>query len=423
MLPFNKIREYPDLIKIGITNKRENVDIDQLLKLDVEQRALLSNLNDKRAQRNTASEKIGLAKKSGVDASDAIASMQKLSKIIKDIESDLNILNEKIEPLLLRIPNLPHESVPVGLESSANEIIREYGEKLKNDFPLKDHLEIGEKLKLFDFKRGAAIAGSGFPLYTGKGAKLERSLINYMLDFHIDNYGDTEIFPPFVSRMESMRNTAQIPKLQDDMYHIEQDELYLIPTAEVPLTNIHQNEIVDEKQLPINYVAYSACFRREAGSYGKDTRGFTRLHQFNKVELVKFVKPEDSYNELELLTSQAEKVLQSLGLHYRVLSLCTGDLSFASAKSYDLEVWAPGENRWLEVSTCSNFEAFQARRGKIRYRRNSDKKVDFVHTLNGSGLATPRLFIALLETYQQPDGSISLPEPLHSYFGAKEITL
>ena len=215
---------------------------------------------------------------------------------------------------------MPHDSVPVGLESSANETIREYGEKINTDFPLKDHLEIGEKLKLFDFKKGAAIAGSGFPLYIGKGAKLERALINYMLDFHIDNYGDTEIFPPFVSRTESMRNTAQIPKLQDDMYYIEQDELYLIPTAEVPLTNIHQNEIIDEKKLPINYVAYSACFRREAGSYGKDTRGFTRLHQFNKVEMVKFVKPEDSYNELELLTTQAEKVLQSLGLHYRVLS-------------------------------------------------------------------------------------------------------
>lgn len=423
MIPLSIIRENPDLIKIGIANKREKVDIDQILELDVEQRALLNNLNDKRAQRNSESEKIGLAKKSGVDASVAIASMQKLSKIIKDIESDLTILIEKIEPLLLGIPNLPHGSVPIGLESSSNETIREYGEKINTDFPLKDHLEIGEKLQLFDFKRGAAIAGSGFPLYIGKGAKLERSLINYMLDFHIDNYGDTEIFPPFVSRTESMRNTAQIPKLQDDMYNIERDELYLIPTAEVPLTNIHQNEIIDENQLPINYVAYSACFRREAGSYGKDTRGFTRLHQFNKVELVKFVKPEDSYNELELLTSQAEKVLQSLGLHYRVLSLCTGDLSFASAKSYDLEVWAPGEKRWLEVSTCSNFESFQARRGKIRYRRDSDKKVDFVHTLNGSGLATPRLFIALLETYQQPDGSISLPESLHSYFGAKEITL
>ena len=244
-----------------------------------------------------------------------------------------------------------------------------------------------------------------------------------MLDFHAFNYNCIEVFPPFVSRMEAMRNTAQIPKLQDDMYFINRDELYLIPTAEVPLTNIHQNEIIDEKMLPINYVAYSACFRREAGSYGKDTHGLTRLHQFNKVEIVKFVKPEKSYDELETLTLQAEAVLQSLGLHYRVLSLCTGELSFASAKSYDLEVWAPGEERWLEVSTCSNFESFQARRGKIRYRREKDKKVDFVHTLNGSGVATPRLMIALLETYQQADGSIQLPKPLQPYFGAEVIKI
>ncbi len=243
-----------------------------------------------------------------------------------------------------------------------------------------------------------------------------------MLDFHVNKYKNIEVFPPFVARKEAMLNTAQIPKLQDDMYYIERDELYLVPTAEVPVTNIHQNEIIDEDNLPINYVAYSACFRREAGSYGKDTRGFTRLHQFNKVEIVKFVKPENSYDELEALTLQAEAILQSLGLHYRVLSLCSGDLSFASAKSYDLEVWAPGEERWLEVSTCSNFEAFQARRGKIRYRRQEDRKVDFVHTLNGSGVATPRLLIALLETYQQSDGSIQLPDPLHSYFGAKEIS-
>ncbi len=284
-------------------------------------------------------------------------------------------------------------------------------------------MELGEKLNLFDLQKGAAIAGSGFPLYMGHGAKLERSLINFMLDFHINNYNNMEIIPPFVSRMEAMRNTAQIPKLQDDMYYIGRDNLYLIPTAEVPVTNIHQNEIIDEKELPINYVAHSACFRREAGSYGKDTRGLTRLHQFSKVEIVKFVKPENSYDELEGLTLQAEAVLQSLGLHYRVLSLCTGDLSFASAKSYDLEVWAPGEDRWLEVSTCSNFESFQARRGKIRYRREEDKKVDFVHTLNGSGVATPRLMIALLETYQQADGSIKIPELLQPYFGAKVIKL
>ena len=423
MLPINLIRENPDLIESGIAAKCEKVDINQILKLDKEQRFLLNELNEKRALRNKTSEKIGKAKTRGEDANDAIKEMQELSKNIKIIESNLTEINNQLEPLLYEIPNLPHNSVPTGSSSEDNTVIREWGEKPKSNFKFKDHLELGEKLDLFDFKKGAAIAGSGFPLYMGKGAKLERSLINYMMDFHVTNYSCQEIFPPFLARMEAMRNTAQIPKLQDDMYFIDRDELYLSPTAEVPVTNIHQNEIIDEKMLPINYVAYSACFRREAGSYGKDTRGFIRLHQFNKVEIVKFVRPENSYDELEMLTLQAEAVLQSLGLHYRVLSLCTGDLSFASAKSYDLEVWAPGEERWLEVSTCSNFESFQARRGKIRYRREKEKKVDFVHTLNGSGVATPRLMISLLETYQQSDGSIQLPDPLQPYFGAKGIKI
>lgn len=421
MLPINLIRENTALIKSGIAAKRESVNIDQILKLEKEQRFILNELNEKRAQRNKASEKIGKAKVRGEDANDAITEMQELSKNIKKVESNLNEINDQLEPLLYEIPNLPHNSVPAGSTSEDNIVIREWGDKPKSNFQYKNHLELGEKLKLFDFKKGAAIAGSGFPLYMGQGAKLERSLINYMLDFHVANYHCKEIFPPFVSRMEAMRNTAQIPKLQDDMYFIDRDKLYLIPTAEVPITNIHQNEIIDEKELPINYVAYSACFRREAGSYGKDTRGFTRLHQFNKVEIVKFVIPEKSYDELETLTLQAETILQSLGLHYRVLSLCTGELSFASAKSYDLEVWAPGEERWLEVSTCSNYESFQARRGKIRYRREEDKKVDFIHTLNGSGVATPRLMIALLEIYQQSDGSIQLPESLQPYFGAEVI--
>ena len=421
MLPINLIREDPDLVENGIAAKQEKIAIDQILKLDKEQRTLLNDLNEKRALRNKTSEKIGKAKMQGEDSSDAIKEMQGLSKNIKIIESNLIKVNIQLEPLLYEIPNLPHNSVPTGSSPEDNVVIREWGKKPKSNFKYKNHLELGEKLDLFDFKKGAAIAGSGFPLYIGHGAKLERSLINYMLDFHVANYSCKEILPPFVSRMEAMRNTAQIPKLQDDMYFIDRDGLYLIPTAEVPVTNIHQNEIIDEKMLPINYVAYSACFRREAGSYGKDTRGFTRLHQFNKVEIVKFVKPENSYAELEALTLQAEAVLQSLGLHYRVLALCTGDLSFASAKSYDLEVWAPGEERWLEVSTCSNFESFQARRGKIRYRKEEDKKVDFVHTLNGSGVATPRLMIALLETYQQADGSIKLPEVLQSYFGAEVI--
>ena len=421
MLPINLLRENSDIVESGIAAKREKVDIDQILKLDKEQRSLLNELNEKRAQRNKASEKIGKAKAQGHEENDAIKEMQILSKNIKRTEINLTEINNQIEPLLYQIPNLPHNTVPTGSNSEDNIIIREWGEKPQSNFKYKDHLELGEKLNLFDFKKGAAIAGRGFPLYLGQGAKLERSLINYMLDYHVTNYYCKEIFPPFVARMEGMRNTAQIPKLQDDMYFIERDDLYLIPTAEVPVTNIHQSEIIDEKILPINYVAYSACFRREAGSYGKDTRGFTRLHQFNKVEIVKFVRPEKSYDELEALTLQAEAVLQSLGLHYRVLSLCAGELSFASAKSYDLEVWTPGEERWLEVSTCSNYESFQARRAKIRYRREEDKKVDFVHTLNGSGVATPRLMIALLETYQQADGSIQLPESLQPYFGAEVI--
>ncbi len=421
MLPINLVRENSDLVKSAITAKHEKVDIDLILKLDKEQRFLLNELNEKRAQRNKASEKIGKAKLRGENANVAIKEMQELSNNIKKIESNLAELNNQLEPLLYQIPNLPHATVPTGSNSEDNIVIRDWGKKQKSNFKCKNHLELGEKLNLFDFKKGAAIAGSGFPLFTGQGAKLERSLINYMLDFHVTNYNSKEIFPPFVARMEAMRNTAQIPKLQDDMYFIERDDLYLIPTAEVPVTNIHQNEIIDEKMLPINYVAYSACFRREAGSYGKDTRGFTRLHQFNKVEIVKFVSPENSYGELEMLTLQAEAILQSLGLHYRVLSLCAGDLSFASAKSYDLEVWTPGEERWLEVSTCSNYESFQARRAKIRYRREEDKKVQFVHTLNGSGVATPRLMIALLETYQQADGSIKIPESLQPYFGAEVL--
>ena len=421
MLPINLLRENSDIVESGIAAKREKVDIDQILKLDKEQRSLLNELNEKRAQRNKASEKIGKAKAQGHEENDAIKEMQILSKNIKRTEINLTEINNQIEPLLYQIPNLPHNTVPTGSNSEDNIIIREWGEKPQSNFKYKDHLELGEKLNLFDFKKGAAIAGRGFPLYLGQGAKLERSLINYMLDYHVTNYYCKEIFPPFVARMEGMRNTAQIPKLQDDMYFIERDDLYLIPTAEVPVTNIHQSEIIDEKILPINYVAYSACFRREAGSYGKDTRGFTRLHQFNKVEIVKFVSPENSYGELEMLTLQAEAILQSLGLHYRVLSLCAGDLSFASAKSYDLEVWTPGEERWLEVSTCSNYESFQARRAKIRYRREEDKKVQFVHTLNGSGVATPRLMIALLETYQQADGSIKIPESLQPYFGAEVL--
>ena len=417
MLSIDIIRNNPKEVEQGLARKGEKLLISEIIKLDESYRSDLAQANEMRAERNVASDKIARAKKLGENSDKAINAMRKLSQQIKVLEEKTQSCKNELDQLLLGLPNIPHESVPEGKDEKNNQLVREWGETLDRDFNIIAHLELGKALSLFDFERGAKISGSGFPLYTGKGAKLERALINFMLDFQTEQHGYTEIFPPFVVRSESAVTTGQLPKLADDMYASEKDDLWLIPTAEVPLTNIHQNEILSEDQLPINYTAYSACFRREAGSYGKDTRGFLRVHQFNKVELVKFVKPENSYKELEKLVGQAEAILQSLGLKYRVIELCTGDLSFAAAKCYDLELWAPGEEKWLEVSSCSNFEDFQARRGNIRYRRNSDKQVEFVHTLNGSGVATPRLLVALLETYQNKDGTIAIPEPLQPYFG------
>ena len=417
MLSIDIIRNNPKEVEQGLARRGEKLLISEIIKLDESYRSDLAQANEMRAERNVASDKIARAKKLGENSDKAINAMRKLSQQIKVLEEKTQSSKNELDQLLLGLPNIPHESVPEGKDEKNNQLVREWGETLDRDFNIIAHLELGKALSLFDFERGAKISGSGFPLYTGKGAKLERALINFMLDFQTEQHGYTEIFPPFVVRPESAVTTGQLPKLADDMYASEKDDLWLIPTAEVPLTNIHQNEILSEDQLPINYTAYSACFRREAGSYGKDTRGFLRVHQFNKVELVKFVKPENSYKELEKLVGHAEAILQSLGLKYRVIELCTGDLSFAAAKCYDLELWAPGEEKWLEVSSCSNFEDFQARRGNIRYRRNSDKQVEFVHTLNGSGVATPRLLVALLETYQNKDGTIAIPEPLQPYFG------
>lgn len=417
MLSIDIIRNNPKEVEQGLARKGEKLLISEIIKLDESYRSDLAQANEMRAERNVASDKIARAKKLGENSDKAINAMRKLSQQIKVLEEKTQSSKNELDQLLLGLPNIPHESVPEGKDEKNNQLVREWGETLDRDFNIIAHLELGKALSLFDFERGAKISGSGFPLYTGKGAKLERALINFMLDFQTEQHGYTEIFPPFLVRPESAVTTGQLPKLADDMYASEKDDLWLIPTAEVPLTNIHQNEILSEDQLPINYTAYSACFRREAGSYGKDTRGFLRVHQFNKVELVKFVKPENSYKELEKLVGHAEAILQSLGLKYRVIELCTGDLSFAAAKCYDLELWAPGEEKWLEVSSCSNFEDFQARRGNIRYRRNSDKQVEFVHTLNGSGVATPRLLVALLETYQNKDGTIAIPEPLQPYFG------
>ena len=417
MLSIDIIRNNPKEVEQGLARKGEKLLISEIIKLDESYRSDLAQANEMRAERNVASDKIARAKKLGENSDKAINAMRKLSQQIKVLEEKTQSSKNELDQLLLGLPNIPHESVPEGKDEKNNQLVREWGETLDRDFNIIAHLELGKALSLFDFERGAKISGSGFPLYTGKGAKLERALINFMLDFQTEQHGYMEIFPPFLVRPESAVTTGQLPKLADDMYASEKDDLWLIPTAEVPLTNIHQNEILSEDQLPINYTAYSACFRREAGSYGKDTRGFLRVHQFNKVELVKFVKPENSYKELEKLVGHAEAILQSLGLKYRVIELCTGDLSFAAAKCYDLELWAPGEEKWLEVSSCSNFEDFQARRGNIRYRRNSDKQVEFVHTLNGSGVATPRLLVALLETYQNKDGTIAIPEPLQPYFG------
>ena len=417
MLSIDIIRNNPKEVEQGLARKGEKLLISEIIKIDESYRSDLAQANEMRAERNVTSDKIARAKKLGENSDKAINAMRKLSQQIKVLEEKTQSSKNELDQLLLGLPNIPHESVPEGKDEKNNQLVREWGETLDRDFNIIAHLELGKALSLFDFERGAKISGSGFPLYTGKGAKLERALINFMLDFQTEQHGYKEIFPPFLVRPESAVTTGQLPKLADDMYASEKDDLWLIPTAEVPLTNIHQNEILSEDQLPINYTAYSACFRREAGSYGKDTRGFLRVHQFNKVELVKFVKPENSYKELEKLVGQAEAILQSLGLKYRVIELCTGDLSFAAAKCYDLELWAPGEEKWLEVSSCSNFENFQARRGNIRYRRNSDKQVEFVHTLNGSGVATPRLLVALLETYQNKDGTIAIPEPLQPYFG------
>jgi len=421
MLSLSKIREHTDAVQTAVNSKGESIDLSGILELDRSHRSILTDANDLRAERNRVSEEIAKVKRSGGDADSTIEEMRVVGDKIKALEEKADEIQDELRSLLELIPNVPHESVPIGEDELGNKVVKEWGEKPSFDYEIKDHTELGSDLELFDFERSAKISGSGFPLYTGIGAKLERALINYMLDFHLEHHGYTEVFPPLLARGGAPYTCGQLPKFEEDMYHTEKDQLYLIPTAEVPVTNIHMDEILDEIQLPINYTAYSACFRREAGSYGKDTRGLLRVHQFNKVEMVKFVTPDSSYTELESLVSNAEAVLQSLGLHYRVIELCTGDLSFAAAKCYDLEVWSPADEQWLEVSSCSNFEDFQARRGNIRYRRTTDRKTDFLHTLNGSGVATPRLMIALLETYQTPDGKVMIPKELQPYAGMEVI--
>ncbi|MCX7798214.1 MAG: serine--tRNA ligase [Melioribacter sp.] len=424
MLDIKFIRENPELVRQGLINKNSADVVDEILQLDEKRRTLISKSDELKALRNKVSSQIPILKKKGEDTSSIFAEMKKVGDEIAELDKQLKEVEDKLEEILRWTPNLAHSSVPVGKSAEDNVEVRRWipeGFSFEFDFEVKDHIELGKKLDILDFERGTKISGSGFPLYKGKGATLERALINFMLDYHLQHHGYKEVFPPILVNRESMKGTGQIPKLEEDMYFIEKDGLYPIPTAEVPITNIHRDEILQEKDLTIKYVGYTPCFRREAGSYGKESKGFLRVHQFNKVEMVKFTKPEDSYDELESLVKDAEDILQALKIPYRVILLCTGDLSFSAAKCYDIETWSPAEKKWLEASSCSNFEAFQARRANIRFRREETKKVEYVHTLNGSGLATSRLMVSLLENYQTPEGKIIIPKALHKYTGFEII--
>jgi seryl-tRNA synthetase len=426
MLDLKFIRENPELVKKGIENKNEkNNKVDEIIALDSQRRELILRTDELKSKRNQVSSQIPQMKKAGQDTSSVLAEMKRVSDEITDLDSQLRNIESELDKMLMYIPNMPHSSVPVGKSAAENIEVRQWipeGFSFERKEKALDHVELGKKLKILDFDRGAKISGSGFPVYVGKGATLERSLINFMLDYHINNHGYKEIFPPFLVNRASMEGTGQFPKMADDTYTIEKDDLFPIPTAEVPITNMHRNDIIEEKELPVYYVGYSACFRREAGSYGKESKGFLRVHQFNKVEMVKFVKPENSYNELERLVNDAEDLLKALNVPYRILLLCTGDLSFSAAKCYDIETWSPSENKWLEASSCSNFEYFQARRANIRFRNETTKKPEFVHTLNGSGLATSRLMVSILENNQTADGKIIVPEVLRKYAGFDVIS-
>jgi seryl-tRNA synthetase len=424
MLDIKYIRENPDKVRQGIKNKNEKDRLDEVLSLDQKRRDLLTHTEELKARRNQGSAQVAQLKKSGGDASDLLTEMKRLSDQVTLNDSIIGDVEEKLNNILMFLPNLPHESVPVGRSAEDNIETKVWvpdGFSFERDGKVLDHVELGKKLKILDFERGAKISGSGFPLYLGKGATLERALISFMLDYHIHHHGFSEVFPPFLVNRESMKGTGQLPKMEEDMYFIEKDDLFPIPTAEVPITNIYRGEILNESDLPIKYVGYSACFRREAGSYGKESKGFLRVHQFNKVEMVKFVKPETSYDELEKLVNDAEDILRELQIPYRLLLLCTGDLSFSAAKCYDIETWSPAEIKWLESSSCSNFENFQARRANIRYRNEKTKKPEFIHTLNGSGLATSRLMVSILENYQTPEGKIIVPKVLQKYTGFEII--
>jgi seryl-tRNA synthetase len=422
MLDIRLLREQPDFVKQRLATRDAKLvsAVDEILACDQKRRAAETRFQQLQSDRKRTSKEIGAKKAKGEDTSAIEAQVRALGEEIAQLEDESKQLEAAQRALLLSVPNLPHEQCPVGTSAEDNPVVRVWGEKPNFAFQPKSHIELGESLGMLDFARATKISGSAFALYMGAGARLERALINFLLDLHTREHGYGEVSPPFLVNADALVGTTQLPKFEEQQYRCANDELYLVPTAEVPVTNLHREEILRHDQLPIRYAAYTPCFRREAGAAGLGTRGLIRIHQFDKVELVKITSPETSFAELESLTANAEKVLQMLGLHYRVIELCTGDIGFGSAKTYDIEVWAPGQGAYLEVSSCSNFADFQARRMNLRYK-TADGKNQFAHTLNGSGTALPRLFVALTETYQQADGTIVIPEALRGHFGADRI--
>ncbi len=424
MLDLRYVRENGEQVKAGLARRGITLDLTEFLALDAKRRAAQQEIETLRRRRNEVSEEIGKLKKAGQPAEDKVAEMRAVGDKIAAIENSTREAEEAQRNILLTIPNIPHATVPDGKDENDNKELRRWspqgGEPPKFSFEPKPHWDLAEYLDIIDFDRAAKITGARFALYKGMGARLERALINFMLDLHTTEHGYLEVLPPFMVNKTSMTATGQLPKFEEELFKVENGTYYLIPTAEVPVTNIYQDEVIPEEKLPVLFTAYTPCFRREAGSYGKDTRGLIRQHQFNKVELVKFAKPESSYDELEKLTANAEEVLKRLGLAYRVIVLCTGDMGFSAAKTYDIEVWLPAQNKYREISSCSNFEDFQARRGNIRYKPKGGKKTELVHTLNGSGLAVGRTVVAILENFQQGDGSVVIPEALRPYMGGAE---
>jgi len=421
MLEIKFVRQNIDRVQKALQNRGIVADLESFQEVESKRRSVLLDVEALRHRRNVVSDQIAEMKKTKTDSTDLVGEMREVSARIKDLDKLLTEYDEEINSKLLELPNLPHETVPVGKDSSANPVMKQVGPLPVIEFEPKPHYDLGESLKIFDFERASKITGARFPLYFGAGAKLERALINFMLDIHTEEHGYKEVLPPFIVNRESMTHTGQLPKFEQDLFKLEGWDYYMIPTAEVPVTNIHQGEILDEDQLPLLYCAYTPCFRSEAGSYGKDTRGLIRQHQFNKVELVKFTTPETSYAELEKLLKNAEAILSRLELPYQVVSLCTGDLGFSAAKTYDLEVWMPAQNVYREISSCSNFEDFQARRGNIKFKRTGKKGTELVHTLNGSGLAVGRTVAAILENNQQMDGAVVIPKALRSYMSGRDI--